>query len=628
MRHNLACFTDGVAFSYHRAVVSSGDSDGAEVGALAAREPLELVVSGGPDLGARITLGDEPQVIGRGRAADLRLSDLTVSRRHLQVRRTDGGAEVELIEDAAPFMHASESCDKCSLAPGDKFVVGSTVIALVAAEAARQQNAALEVTDVRTLLGGGTVGEPGLGSIYRLSEQLDRAHDEASLQAALRVWVAKRLGPTATATVLKGDPGEGSADKLVEHTLEDGRHQLRAPLVGLANETLSFEMDLSSRLLSDELRRLLLVAARIVASSLIRLRTVDRVATENRDLRQIAYGSARSFLGSTPEAQRMANVLERLASSDAIALILGETGSGKSFLARLIHEAGPRASQPCRVINCAAIPENLLEAELFGHEKGAFTGAAAARRGAFEAAGEGTVLLDEIGDLALTSQAKLLHVLEERSFERLGSNQTIRLRARILTATNRNLKQMVEDRTFRSDLYYRISVVTVEVPPLRKRQDDIAMLAERFVADLAPSAGRRVTGISEDAIAVLKRYSWPGNVRELRNVVEHAIVLGDGPIIAPGDWPAEVRRVAAETPAAPGDATRDTKPENAGDAAAGDTGDPADQVSLPLDLASLETRAIAAALRATGGNRTKAAAILGINRVTLYKKLRASDDQG
>ncbi|MFP6686103.1 MAG: sigma 54-dependent Fis family transcriptional regulator [Polyangiaceae bacterium] len=575
---------------------------------------LEIVVCGGPDLGARTVLGAEVIVVGRGRAADLRLSDLTVSRRHLELRRVDGAADVRVVDGAASIRHAGESCEACTLVVGDKLVVGSTVIALVASETARvaQAQTALEVTDVRTLLGGGTVKEPALGSIFVLSEALDGSRDEVSIQAALGRWVTARLGASAVVMKLKLEPGETATEQLVERSLAQGRHQVTVPLVGLSHEALVFEVDLASRLLCDDTRRLLVVAGRLTASSLIRMRSMDRVTTENRELRRIAYGSARSFLGSTPEAEAIAKVLVRLAASNAIALIVGETGSGKSFLARLIHEAGPRASEPSRVINCAAIPENLLEAELFGHEKGAFTGAAGARAGALEAVGEGTVLLDEIGDLPLTSQAKLLHVLEARVFQRLGSNRSIPLRARILVATNRPLKQMVAEGSFRSDLYYRISVVTVEVPPLRVRQDDIAMLADRFLADLGPSCGRRVTGISPAAIEVLKSYPWPGNVRELRNVIEHALVLGDGPVIEPADWPAEVQRSTGVSVTSAGHDLDESD---------------RDLVQLPLDLATLEERAIAAALRATEGNRTRAAALLGINRVTLYKKLRAKDQE-
>jgi DNA-binding NtrC family response regulator len=279
-------------------------------------------------------------------------------------------------------------------------------------------------------------------------------------------------------------------------------------------------------------------------------------------------------------------------------LVLGESGTGKSFVARLVHEASARAKEPFRVLNCAAIPESLVESELFGHERGAFSGAVSTHIGAFEAVGKGTLFLDEIGELSLAAQAKLLRVLEERRFERVGSNRSLTMEARVLAATNRDLAAMVQKGQFRQDLFFRVSVVSVRVPSLRDRADDIVLLANQILADVVSTAGRRVTGFSPRAIAALRAYSWPGNVRELRNAIEHALVLGDTPTIEPGDLPETVRGGTAPT-------TID-----------GDT------VRLPANLVWLEDQAIQAALRVTNGNRTKAAALLGINRVTLYKKLK------
>ncbi|MCU0683887.1 MAG: sigma 54-interacting transcriptional regulator [Polyangiaceae bacterium] len=292
-------------------------------------------------------------------------------------------------------------------------------------------------------------------------------------------------------------------------------------------------------------------------------------------------------------------------------LIEGETGTGKSFVARLIHEASARSGEPFRALNCAAIPESLLEAELFGHEKGAFTGAVGARAGAFEAAGKGTLFLDEIGELPLGSQAKLLRALEDRRFERLGSNRALTLHARVLAATNRNLADMVRAGRFRGDLLYRLSVVKVTVPPLRERGNDLMLLAEHILTDLSAQAGRRVSGFSTDAERAICGYEWPGNVRELRNAIEHALVLGDTPVIGPADLPDLVRGAGAIGP-----------PQ----------GDDPMVVRLPANLAWLEARAIEAAMRSAGGNVTRAAALLGIARTTLYRKLpeasASAADQG
>jgi DNA-binding NtrC family response regulator len=317
--------------------------------------------------------------------------------------------------------------------------------------------------------------------------------------------------------------------------------------------------------------------------------------------RQQAVGSAGTFLGRSPAAQRVSSLVQRIGRSDATVLLRGETGTGKSFVARLIHEASPRAQEPFRVINCASIPESLFESELFGHERGAFTGAVATRPGAFEAAGEGTVFLDEIGEMPLASQAKLLRVLEERRFERLGSNRSLPLGARVIAASNRDLHAMVKAGTFRADLLFRISVVHIDVPPLRERGDDVLLLARQILADLAPSGSRRVLDFAPCALDAIRAHRWPGNVRELRNAIESAVVLGEGPLVR-----------AEDLALAP--------PSNAG-------GDPA-VVKLPASLADLEVRAIEAAMRACKGNRTRAAAILGINRVTLYKKLKGSQLDG
>jgi two-component system, NtrC family, response regulator HydG len=309
---------------------------------------------------------------------------------------------------------------------------------------------------------------------------------------------------------------------------------------------------------------------------------------------------AGALLGTSAAMQQVARLIERLSTSDASVLIEGETGTGKSFVARLIHEASARARGPFRALNCAAIPETLLEAGLFGHEKGAFTGAVVARAGALEDVGRGTLFLDEIGELSLGSQAKLLQVLEERRFERLGSNRPLTMCARVLAATNRDLDRHVRDGRFRSDLLFRFSVVRLRLPSLRERPEDVPVLARAMLADLAARAGRRVTGVSPQAMSALQRYAWPGNVRELRNVLEHALVFSDGPTIDVGDLP-EALRGEGRPPLAP---PEDSHP-----------------FELPIRLDLLERRAIDAALRAAAGNMTRAATLLGIARATLYRKL-------
>jgi DNA-binding NtrC family response regulator len=313
-----------------------------------------------------------------------------------------------------------------------------------------------------------------------------------------------------------------------------------------------------------------------------------------------------AFPGDSPAARHIARLVPRLASASTTVLLLGESGTGKSFLARSLHAAGCRACHPFQVVNCAAIPESLVESELFGHERGAYTGAVGTRIGTFESAGEGTIFLDEIAELPLASQAKLLRALEERRFERVGSSRPRALQARVIAATNRDLAEMVAAGRFREDLYFRVSVVRVQVPSLRDRTDDLDLLANGTLAEVAAALGRHVQGFAPDALEAMRGYRWPGNLRELRNVVEAAVLLGDGPVITLEDL-LPAMRGAAVVGAGPGP-------------------DDPFVVRLPADLASLEARAIDVALRVTGGNRTRAAALLGISRVTLYKKLAGLKD--
>jgi transcriptional regulator with GAF, ATPase, and Fis domain len=220
---------------------------------------------------------------------------------------------------------------------------------------------------------------------------------------------------------------------------------------------------------------------------------------------------------------------EQVATTDTTVLILGETGTGKELLAHAIHKLSPRHKRPLVKINCAALPAPLIESELFGHEKGAFTGAAARRPGRFEIADEGTIFLDEVGELPLDLQAKLLRVLEEGEFEQVGSSRTINVDVRVIAATNRNLAEAVHQGTFRSDLYYRLSVFPITVPPLRDRREDIPTLVTHLVKQMSSKLGKRIDAIPKDVMATLSNYSWPGNVRELRNVIERATIITRGP---------------------------------------------------------------------------------------------------
>jgi transcriptional regulator with GAF, ATPase, and Fis domain len=336
----------------------------------------------------------------------------------------------------------------------------------------------------------------------------------------------------------------------------------------------------------------------IVSARVSALQVLDGVKHDRDFVRSVAFGEATTFIGQSRAASLLQERIDRLARADVTVLLTGETGTGKTFVARLLHERGPHADAPFRAVNCAAIPESLIEAELFGAEKGAFTGAVGARPGLFEVVGNGTLFLDEIGDLSLPGQAKLLRVLEERRFERIGSTKTLNFRAQVIAATNQDLHSMVRAKTFREDLFFRICAHSIAIPPLRERRSDIEVLARRFLSDLAPARGRRARDFSAGALQALAEYAWPGNVRELRNVVDYAIVNTDADIVEANALPDGLLR---------------TSQESTSDGVV---------VTLPADHSWLDQKNFDAAMAKARGNITKAAALLGMNRVSLHKRLR------
>lgn len=329
-----------------------------------------------------------------------------------------------------------------------------------------------------------------------------------------------------------------------------------------------------------------------------------RLERENRSLRtqlDKKFG-LEAIIGRTPVMDELFKLIRQVAPSRATALIQGESGTGKELVAHAIHNLSPRARGPFIAVHCAALPQNLLESELFGHEKGAFTGAVERRRGRFEMAEGGTLFLDEISEIAPAIQVKLLRVLEEWKFERVGGQETLETDIRLVTATNNNLKQLAQDGKFRNDLFYRLNVVTITLPPLRERRDDIPLLARHFLQDFALENNRKIKDISPDALAALMSYDWPGNVRELRNVIEQMVVLGHEPALTLRDLPASVRQNERSITQTGG------------------------VISAPLppagSIRETNRRMIMAALEAAGGNRTLAAKKLDISRRTLHRKLR------
>jgi len=325
------------------------------------------------------------------------------------------------------------------------------------------------------------------------------------------------------------------------------------------------------------------------------------------------------IIGEASSLQRVLRQVEQVAPTASTVLLRGETGTGKELLAHAIHINSPREGKPFVKVNCAALAPGVLESELFGHEKGAFTGAVGRRVGRFELADGGTLFLDEVGDLPPEVQIKLLRVLQEREFERIGGRETLRVDVRLVSATNRNLEDLIARGLFRRDLYYRLNVFPVVIPPLRERKEDIPALARHFVAKFAPDMGKQVEDLASDAIDKLIRYDWPGNVRELENVVERALILSREGTITPADLdfgPVSVVPVEESVPMPAPTSQGANVPRGASPGSA----DPG--LSLEERLGAQEREQIASALERSGGNVAAAARALGINRSTLYYRMR------
>lgn len=304
--------------------------------------------------------------------------------------------------------------------------------------------------------------------------------------------------------------------------------------------------------------------------------------------------SFENIIGKSPAMKKVFETIELVAPSKANVLIYGESGTGKEMIADAIHHNSPRRDKPYIKVHCAAIPETLLESELFGHEKGAFTGAVARKRGRFELANHGTIFLDEIGELSLQMQVKLLRVIQEREFVRVGGEESIKVDVRIISATNKDLKEAVKNGTFREDLYYRLNVVSIYVPPLRERKDDIPLLVHKFIEEFSKENNKQIDGITNGALQALISYDWPGNVRELRNVIESIVVLTKNKIITEEDIPHYILNKEEKS-----------------------------YIKIPIgtSLQEAEKRLIEFTLQNTGGNKTKASEILKIGRKTLHRKI-------
>jgi Nif-specific regulatory protein len=345
----------------------------------------------------------------------------------------------------------------------------------------------------------------------------------------------------------------------------------------------------------SDLLQLVTTLGNVTALAIENARHLERLDGENRRLHE-EMSIHHSMVGESKAMREVYEFVSRVAGRDSTVLIWGESGTGKELVARAVHVNSSRVNKPFVAINCAAITETLLESELFGHERGAFTGAVAQKKGKLEVAEGGTVFLDEIGELALPMQAKLLRVLQEREFERVGGTRPIKLDVRLIAATNRDLKEASRTGTFRSDLYYRLNVVSLQMPSLRERREDIPLLAAFFAAQHAEKVKRRVAGISPEAQACLTRYDWPGNVRELENAIERAVVLGSTEVILAEDLPDSILEETVSS----------GQPVNA----------------LAEGIREAKKVLIERAIEQADGNYTEAAKILGVHANHLFRLIR------
>jgi two-component system response regulator HydG len=334
---------------------------------------------------------------------------------------------------------------------------------------------------------------------------------------------------------------------------------------------------------------------RAVVEKVVEKQNIVRSNIELHKQLEEKFGFA-GIIGNSQQMHRICNILKQIASTTATVLIVGESGTGKELIARAIHYNGPRKNNPYVVLNSAAISESLLESELFGHEKGAFTGALHQRKGKFEYANNGSLFLDEVGDMPLTTQAKLLRLIEDGRIVRIGSNESVKIDVRIIAATNKDLGELVKEGKFREDLYFRFNVICLRLPPLRERQEDIFLLMDSFIKEFSKKNSKNIKDISPEARKILFRYDWPGNVRELRNCIESMIVFNQSGVLDINDIPEHIyksKRTALTGPVFP--------------------------VGVTLD--EMEKELMKNTLAYVGGNRGETAKILGIGERTLYRKL-------
>jgi len=608
--------------------------------------PRLLVVTG-PEHGVSYPIVMDSFAIGRNPRNQLALADMSVSREHCVILRQ---GDDFLIRDLGSF-HGTLINDvrvtERVLAPGDYIQIGRSVLRFltdeeIVCDETSGDTRTIDISADPAQLPAALENSRDLNTLLRMSIMLHSFHAlykvrrspaRSALERHLLEFIFEAI-PASRGAILLYEEDLSDPSLLSVHSEASAPHRpvaINRNLVrrvieercGLIVDSLEAEQPagagpgksaallLAPLLIRDRVGgivylegaafrephlQLLVAIVQIASMALENAFHLEWLETENERLESELHPD-HHMIGDSPRLRELQRNILRAAQASSTVLIVGETGTGKELVARAMHQNSPRAGQPFMAVNCAALAENLLESELFGHEKGAFTGAHVQKKGRLEVAAGGTVFLDEIGEMPLQLQVKLLRVLQERQMERVGGTQPIKLDIRLIAATNRNLEEEVRAGRFRQDLYYRLNVVTLKTPPLRERQTDIPILAMHFASKFGAQCGRRIGGIAPEAEAYLRHYDWPGNIRELENALERAVVLGSSDIIQLEDLPESIREIAR----------------------------PADVMQAPalqdaVDRAKRE--AIAQALQQAKNEHAGAAKLLGVHPNYLYRLMR------